>query len=202
MSLRAIRSPLAKSISVSEIGDVRLWPDDTFSGEPEILGDFSIGDVSNSFGYRTAADIPPEVIHEAWWAELRGQLLPDEYWFVRHVIEKQQLHTQRGISPFRLYGLRTSHRTQSVRLAMRVGAYDKDVDAWRRLHGGAWNSIAVVEIVDQFFDGNDPGFPITILEFWWDISCLADLNPPAQKELLGLHEEFKDTKYARRALGS
>lgn len=196
MSLKTVRSPRARSITVTESGDVLLWNDDSFSGDPEMLGDFSVGDVAHRFGYRSVADLPPESITEAWWAQIQERLSMDEFRFVETVVKKQQFLGGMDREMWKIYGLRTSDRLYTVRLAVTVGAFDKDFGAWELIKKTADDQGATVEIVDQFFSPGDPSFPVTVVELWWE--CVPGYHPARQnQQVIDLWAEFKESKYAR-----
>jgi len=201
MSLREIRTPCARTVTVADNGDVFIWNGDAFSGDPIMVGDFAVGDVANRFGYRSSADIPPEVITEAWWSELRGALAEDECAFVRRVIDRQQTFVPAANRiaerrMWKIYGARNSQRLHSIRLAMRIGAYNKDAEVWRRILRARDIHGAIVEVEEQFFAGDqDPFFPVTMVELWWEISRHPALN---DEVLVGLWDELNESKYARR----
>lgn len=196
MTIKTIRTPSAVPISVTQNGDVFVWKDDTFTGDPELVGDICVGTVSGRFGYRTAADIPPEVLTEAWWSEIDSAAGPDGLAFVQEVIQFQQRIAKSPLNRmWRIHAFRTSDRLQTIRVGFQVRAYDKDNDAWRTIGELANLHGAAIEIVDQFFhpQGADPAFPMTVVKVWWERSRVPQLDTPP---LVLLWEEFGPHKYA------
>lgn len=189
MSVKEIRSPAARPLSVSPSGDVFVWVDDSFTGIPMMIGDFAVNDIIHRFGYRTSADLPPEVIQDAWWEELRSRLNKDEYRFVAHVTGDQRAITDHK---WRVYAFRTSNRLFTERVAFRLGANDKDHDAWRRIKQLAESRGATVEVGGNFFHGDDPAFPVTIVELWWEHGQHPPIN---DRQLEEFWQEFGANRY-------